>query len=148
MKREEFIEELKEKNYYYVIEEDKLVVIGHDIYLGSIKTIPSDVKFSNTGSVSLNELKTVPSGVEFNNGGDVYLQNLETITPVVKFNNEGYIYFESLKMIPPGVEFNNNRNISMEPLIREVYIRRWKGNIDGINHNALLNMMIKRGMYI
>ena len=77
MTGEEFIEVLDEKGYSYEIEGDKIVVThGRGVWLDSLKTIPSGVKFKNRGGVDLDSLKTLSPGVEFKNGGTVWLKSL------------------------------------------------------------------------
>ena len=79
------------------------------------------------GSVDLTSLTSLPSGVEFRNGGNVY--------------------FRALKSLPPGVEFRNKGNVFLWDLIGG-YFHKWKGNIKYIDSKSLLNLMIKRGMFI
>ena len=77
MKKEEFIEVLKNRKYLYEIQGDKIIVT-HKGYvdLDSLKTLPPGVEFRNGGSVSLDSLETIPPGVEFRNGGRVYLDGI------------------------------------------------------------------------
>ena len=128
MTREEFIELLEGKGYSYEIEGDKLVVTykGH-VYLISLKILPPGVEFKNGGDVRLNSLQTISPGVEFNNGGDVYLYSLQTL--------------------PPGVEFKNRGPVNLGSLIGG-WFEDWSGNIEGVDRNKLLNLMIKREMFI
>ena len=70
MKKEEFINVLKQKNYLYEIQGDKIIV-------------------THKGYVDLDSLKTLPPGVEFRNRGNVYLDSLETLPPGVEFKNDG-----------------------------------------------------------
>ena len=85
MTKEEFITVLKEKNYSYEMEGDKIIVTyGRWVNLNVLETLPSGVEFKNGGSVYLSNLKTLPPGVEFKNGGWVYLKGLEWVE-----DNEG-----------------------------------------------------------
>ena len=131
MTREEFIEVLEKKGYSYGIEGDKIVVTGGDkdgyVWLDSLKTIPSGVEFKNEWTVNLSSLKTIPPGVGFKNSGHVNLHSLKTISPGVVFKNGGESYLPSL--IGGGFE-------------------DWPGNIEGIDSKRLLNLMIKKGMFI
>ena len=82
MTREEFIEILDKKGYFYREEGDKIVVTRTkptgfgNIHLESLETLPSGVVFDNWGYVYLDSLKTIPQGVEFKNGGYVSLASL------------------------------------------------------------------------
>ena len=132
MTREEFIEVLDSKGYRYVIEGDKIVVTRGNIM---------------DGDVFLVILETLPLGVEFKNRGDVNLSSLETLPPGVVFNNWGNVYLKSLETLPPGVEFNNGGDVSLKSITGK-YFSKWDGNIEGIDSKRLLNLMIKRGMFI
>ena len=85
MTREEFIEILKRKRYFYEIEGDRIVVT----YKGSVlldslslsfsgfsTSLPSGVEFKNGGSVDLGSLSSIPPGVEFKNGSNVLLKQI------------------------------------------------------------------------
>ena len=129
MTPEEFIAILDEKDYSYEIEGDKIVVTEDgDVDLYLLKTIPTDVVFNNGGYVALSSLHTIPPGVDLKNGGDVYLNLLKTIPPGVEFNNGGHVFLNLVKIT--GL------------------LRKWNGNIEGIDTNRLLNLMINKGMFI
>jgi hypothetical protein len=127
---------------------------GRAVYLGSLETLPRDVEFNNGGDVSFYILETLPPGVVFNNRGNVGLDKLKTLPPGVVFNNKGSVHLKSLKTISPGVEFNNGGG-NYIPL-EDVYLGSliggqfgyWNGNIEGVDSNRLLNVMIKRGVFI
>ena len=128
MTQEEFIAILDEKGYSYKIEGDKIVVTHKGgVILDSLTSIPPGVEFRNNGRVILDSLTSLPPGFEFKNGGHVYLESLTSISPGVKFNNEGYV---SLNSLVGG------------------WVDEWSGNIKGIESKRLLNLMIKRGMFI
>ena len=147
MTREEFIQILNDKGYSYEIEGDKIVVTHEgSVDLESLKTLPPGVEFNNEGHVYLDSLKTLPPGVEFNNGRDVYLQSLETLPPGVEFKNKGDVDLRSLKTLPPGVVFKKGENVYLDSLTG-YWFYNWKGNIEGIDSNTLLNGMIKRGIF-
>ena len=76
MTQEEFIKVLKENDFSYKIEGDKIVVNGGHVSLDDLTTIPSGVKFKNGRGVNLNALTTIPAGVKFVNGRNVYLNSL------------------------------------------------------------------------
>ena len=79
------------------------------------------------GTVILDSLTSLPSGVEFRNGGHVGLYALKSLPPGVVFKNGGGVWLNSII----GGEFDD-----------------WEGNIEDIDSNRLLNLMIKRGMFI
>jgi hypothetical protein len=128
MTQKEFIKKLDREGYSYEIEGDKLVV-------------------THEGDVNLQSLKSLPPGVEFKNKGDVWLNALKSLPPGVVFSNEGSVRLHSLTSIPPGVEFSNEGHVYLESLIGGWFFE-WQGNIEGIDSKRLLNLMIKRGMFI
>ena len=133
MTREEFVGILNKEGCPYNIEGDKIVVVGGLIggfIFGSLETIPPEVVFMNKGYVSLDLLKTISPGVEFRNNGNVFLN--------------------SLKTLPPGVEFKNEGDVDLRLLVGGRFVRfsKWEGNIEGIDSKRLLNLMIKRGLFI
>ena len=148
MTQKEFIEVLKEEGYSYEIQGDKIIVTSKgNVYLDSLTSLPSGVEFKNGVGVDLHALKSLPPGVEFKNGGSVDLESLTSITPGVVFRNEGDVYLESLTSISPGMEFKNGGDVYLRALIGG-HFKDWKGNIEGIEGKRLLNLMIKRGMFI
>ncbi len=148
MTREEFIQILEKKGYSYKIEGDKLVVTFKGfVDFESLTSLPPGVEFKNRGGVYLRLLKTLPPGVKFKNGGDVDLGALTSLPPGVEFKNGDNVFLESLKTLPPGVVFKNGGTVYLESLIGG-WFNDWKGNIDGVDSQELLNLMIKRGMFI
>ncbi len=155
MTREEFIEILDKKSYSYKIEGDKLVVTYNgNIFLNSSKTISPGVEFKNKGNVYLDSLETIPPGVEFKNKGNIFLNSLKNISHGVEFKNDGNIFLNSSKTISPGVEFKTvpgkfflNGGSVYLPLIGG-WFDEWSGNIEEIDRHRLLNLMIKRGLFI
>ena len=128
MTQKEFIKQLKEEGYSYKIVGDKLVVTHErDVYLYALKSLPSGVVFKNRGYVDLGALRSLPPGVEFRNGGNVNLTDLTSL--------------------PLGVEFSNGGDVYLRSLIGD-WFHEWEGNIEGIDSERLLNLMIKRGMFI
>ena len=80
--------------------------------------------------------------------GDVRLdRNLTSLPPGVEFKNGEDVYLTSLKTIPPGVEFKNGGDVHLNSIIGG-WLFEWKGNIKGIKSKRLLNIMIKRGVFI
>jgi hypothetical protein len=77
----------------------------------------------------------------------VWLDSLTSIPPGVVFSNGGDVYLDALTSLPPGVEFSNGGDVNLDALIGE-WIFEWKGNIEGIDSNRLLNLMISKGMFI
>jgi hypothetical protein len=124
----EFIKVLDWKNYSYKIEGDKIIVTSKE-------------------TVWLDSLTSIPPGVVFSNGGDVYLDALTSLPPGVEFSNGGNVYLDALTSLPSGVEFSNGGDVNLDALIGE-WIFEWKGNIEGIDSNRLLNLMISKGMFI
>jgi len=127
MTREEFIKKLDREGYSYEIQGDKIIVTHRDVSLGSLTSLSPGVVFINKGYVYLDSLTSLPSGVEFRNGGNVYLS--------------------SLTSLPPGVEFKNGGGVDLDSLIGGWFKFRG-GNIEGVTSKRLLNLMIKRGMFI
>jgi hypothetical protein len=127
MTREAFIEVLKGKGYSYREEGDKIVVTCEKVcHLPSLTSLPSGVEFKNGRQVNLRSLTSLPSGVKFNNGWQVDLR--------------------SLTSLPPGVEFNNQVGVYLDSLIGDSF-HHWRGNIEGIKPNRILNKMIKDGVF-
>ena len=127
MKKEEFIEVLKNRKYLYEIQGDKIIVT-HD------------------GYVNLSDLKIIPSGVEFRNGGHVSLRSLKTIHSGVKFRNGGNVNLDSLKTLPSGVEFKNGGDVKLSGL---GWVRDIKGiMIEGVENKRLLHLMISKGLFV
>ena len=80
-------------------------------------------------------------------GHTVDLSSIKSLPPFVEFRNGGHVWLDSLTSIPPGVEFRNEGTVKLEKLIGE-WFYYWEGNIGGIGHKRLLNLMIKKGMFI
>ena len=77
--------------------------------------------------------------------GNVYLSSLETIPSGVGFENDGNVDLDSLETLPPGVEFKNEGGVGLNSLTGGRF-SFWKGNIEGIKPNRLLNKMIEDGL--
>ena len=150
MTREEFIKVLEEKGYPFKEEGGKIIVTYSVDYgyvnLSHLPSIPPGVIFDNTGSVNLEGIDIIPEGTVFTNGGEVFLDGLETISSGVVFNNRKFIYLPSVKSISPAIEFNSYGNIYLISLIGG-WFEHWRGNIDGIQPNRLLNKMISLGIF-
>ena len=127
MTREEFIEELDDKGYYYKIEGNKIVV-------------------THKGNAFLNSLTSISPGVVFNNEGGVFLKSLKSLPHDMGFNNRGDIFLPFLTSLPPGVEFRNFGYVKLISLMGG-YFDDWKGNIKGIDEKRLLNKMISLGLF-
>ena len=141
MTQEGFIEQLHEKGYSYEIEGDKIIVTHEgNVDLELLTSLPPGVVFKNGGNVSLSSLTSLPPGVEFRNEGNVYLRN------GVEFIDGGNVYLRNLTSLPPGVKFENGDVVFLESLIGREF-DGWKGNIEGIDSNRLLNSMIKQGIF-
>jgi len=85
--------------------------------------------------------------VVFMNNGNVFLNFLKTLSTSVEFNNRGYVVLESLTSISPDVVFKNGGEVELDSLFGGRF-DEWEGNIDGIDSKRLLNLMIKRGLFI
>jgi len=85
-----------------------------------------------------------------NEGGKtrrVNLGHLRGLPPKVEFRNKGgLVDLDSIKTIPPGIEFNNGKPVNLDSLVGG-WFDEWKGNIEGIDSNRLLNVMIKKGLF-
>jgi hypothetical protein len=125
MTQKTFIKILDKNGYSYEIEGNKIVVTEVYADLGSLTSIPPGVVFKNGRDVNLESLKTLPSGV--------------------KFRNRGYVYLDSLETISPGVGFENGGSVNLGILGDYFYL--WKGNIEGVDPNMLLNKMISIGLF-
>ena len=128
MTQEAFIKVLDREGYSYKIEGDKIIV-------------------TREGTVNLDTLTSLPLGVEFRNKGSVYLNALTYLPPGVVFKNGLEVYLAALTSIPPDVEFKNGGLVRLDSLVGG-YFHKCKGNIKGIDSKRLLNVMIKRGMFI
>lgn len=161
MTRDEFIKVLKEKDYTYEIEGDKLIVTGGDsdgyVSLKWIQSIPSGVEFRNHGSVDLESIKEIPADTIFNNhygkANNVYLHSIKRVPAGLKFNRGSGIYLDSLEGLEPGVEFNNysgdiHSNLFGSKWFSSLGVTKVFYGLTGINNIMLLNIMIKRGMFI
>ena len=82
-----------------------------------------------------------------NRKGDVDLRALTSLPPGVEFMNGGSVYLDSLTSLPTGVVFMNGGYVSLDSLIGG-WFNNWEGNIKGIDSKRLLNLMIKKGMFI
>ena len=130
MTQEEFIEQLDKEGYSYEIEGAKVIV--NDALHMTITSIPSGVEFRNAGDVYLNSLTSPPLDVAFKNTGNVHLRSLTSLPPGMEFRNGGDVYTGIIKIGSLVGGFFGD----------------WKGNIEGIDSNRLLNVMIKQGVFI
>ncbi|MDR2004094.1 MAG: hypothetical protein LBQ74_13765 [Prevotella sp.] len=113
----DFIIKLKNNNYSYHFEDDKLIVdkIG-SVDLRSLTSLPEGVTFSNGGSVDLSSLTSLPEGVTFSNGGYVDLSSLTSLPEGVTFSNGGSVDLSSLTSLPEGVTFSNGGSVDLSSL--------------------------------
>ena len=61
--------------------------------------------------------------------------------------HERDVDLRALTSLPPGVVFSNGGGVYLRALIGE-WISGLEGNIRGVTSKRLLNLMIKRGMFI
>ena len=131
MTRSVFIRLLKNKGYSYEIEGDKIVVTNGR---------------SSSGDHAIFEIRSIPSGVVFKNRGSVYLGKLTSLPPGVVFENRLNAELDSLISLHPGVEFKNRGDVYLISITGN-WFKYWKGNIEGIGTNRLLNKMISIGLF-
>ena len=147
MTQEAFIKVLNREKYSYEIEGDRIIVTYKgSVWLNALTSLSPGVEFRNGGGVHLSALTSLSPGVVFKNGGGVYLDDLSSLPPGVEFNNGGDVDLKYLTSIPPGVEFKNGGDVDLSALIGG-WFKHWKGNIEGIDSNRLLNVMIKQGVF-
>ena len=77
----------------------------------------------------------------------VHLVSLRSLPPVVSFQNQGYVGLSSLESLPPGVRFENQGYVYLRSLVGG-WFEDWEGNIEGVNHKRLLNLMIDKGVFL
>jgi hypothetical protein len=77
----------------------------------------------------------------------VDLDLIKSLPSDVEFRNKGHIWLNSLECLPPGVEFRNSGGVNLSSLI-DGWFNNWDGNIRGVESKRLMNIMIKRGMFI
>jgi hypothetical protein len=148
MTQEEFIEELKKRSYSYEMEGDEILVTHQGwVNLHSLESLPPGVRFQNQGSVRLDSLESLPPGFRFENQGWVNLNSLESLPPGVRFQNQGWVNLPSLKRVPPGVQFENQDDVGLDSLVGG-WFDEWAGNIGGVDHKRLLNLMIDKGVFV
>jgi hypothetical protein len=128
MTQEEFEQELKKFGY-------------------SFKRVGDEILVTHQGHVYLDSLKSLPPDVRFQNQGNVWLDSLETLPPGVRFQNQGYVWLNSLESLPPGVRFENQRDVYLHSLV-EGWFEKWAGNIGGVDHKRLLNLMIDKKLFV
>src|SRR3990167_1204183 len=109
-----FIKYLKENNVEFKANGKKTTVLGGDVDLRSLTSMPDNVEFNNGGYVYLNSLTSMPDNVEFNNGEHVYLNSLTSMPDNVEFNNGGGVDLGSLTSMPDNVEFNNGGDVDLK----------------------------------
>jgi hypothetical protein len=153
MTREEFIELLDKLKVSYEIEDDRIIVTGGDadgdIPFGQFWNLSSNVEFRNKGYVALNNLKKLPQGIVFRNGNDVYLRDLQNLPSGFEFNNKRDVNLGSIKTIPSDVKFNNGGDVYLPRiLVGGRWFSEWSGHIYEINDGRLLNLMVKKGLFI
>ena len=147
MTQKEFIEILEDEGYSYEMSGDKIIVnYKGNVYLNDITSISPGVVFINGEGVFLSSLTSLPSGVEFRNVSYVNLSSLTSLPPGMEFRNVEGVDLGSLTSIPSSVEFKNGRNVDLSALIGD-WFSDWKGNIEGIDPNRLLNFMISKGLF-
>lgn len=110
--------------YRWMTREEFIEVLEEKGYPYNIED--NKILITYQGDVDLGKLVSLPSGVDFRNLFDVYLDSIESF--------------------PLGVEFNNGGNVELRSLVGG-WIEDWKGNIEGVDSNRLLNLMISKGLF-
>jgi hypothetical protein len=62
------------------------------------------------------------------------------------FSNRGYVNLGSLQTLPEGIVFSNRGYVYLKSLIGGGF-DAWKGNIEGMGNQRLLNKMISLGLF-
>lgn len=151
MGRQEFIEILNFNNYSYSIVDDKIVVdCKGKVALPDLVEIPEGVIFSNDGDVILHALRNISPDTVFENGLDVALTSIELIPSGVVFSNENDVHLDCVESIETGVEFKNDGDVYLGnyDLYPSSWFSNWNNNIKSISSNKLLNIMVKRGLFL
>jgi hypothetical protein len=119
MEREEFMEVLEDKGYWYSESpQGKIIIESYsvDILMQDLKSIPPNITFNNKGHIYLESLEVLPEGIVFNNQEGVYLDSVKSISPDVEFYNGGSVYLRALKDIPKGFTFSNETAVDLNSL--------------------------------
>lgn len=160
MTREDFLKYLHDHEYFHTTSGDTIIIDGYDVMLSRLTSIPPNITFVNNGDVNLESLESIPKDIVFKNRGNVDLGNLTSISGDVQFRNEKSVWIGPLRTIPKDLEFNNGwgtgaYNAIGDDFAWHVYLDRmgtstyrWKGVIEGINGIRLLNLMIKKELFV
>lgn len=148
MTRGEFVEYLDREGFKYSISGDIIVIEGSSGFF------PRDVNFLK-GKV----LQLIP-GLIFKNTGNVYIEGIDNIPENIEFLNGGYVYFSSpekggIPIINKSVIFNNKGGVYTKGISFDsseyntaAVNNIWGGGIEGINNKRLLNLMVKKGIFL
>ena len=82
---------------------------------------------------------------EFTNVLDNYGYSYEIEGDRIIVTYRGSVFLESLTSLPPGVVFKNGGDVGLKSIGE--WFEYWKGNIEGIESNRLLNVMIKQRVF-
>jgi len=113
----------------------------------SFERAGDEILVTHQGDVGLRSLESLPPGVRFQNQGDVWLYSLKSLPSGVRFQNRGNVWLDSLESLPPGVRFQNRGDVWLISLV-EGWFKGWKGNIEGVDHKRLLNLMIDKKLFV
>ena len=83
--------------------------------------------------------------IEITHNGNVWLP-ITILPPGVEFKNHGNVWLNSLTTLPLDLKFSNRGYVSLDSLIEGLF-SNWRGNIEGIGSNMLLNKMIALGLF-
>lgn len=85
--------------------------------------------------------------IVIDDAGPILLDTLQSIPDNIDFRNNGYMSLDGIKSIPTNVTFNNRGSVHLR-LFGIHSTKTWEYGIPGINSKALLNGMIKRGLFL
>jgi hypothetical protein len=79
MTKEDFIKEVRKKNYPYIMEDVTMIFPSRIYNIGfdsNVDSIPANIEFRNGGNINFAYVTSISSSVKFMNEGDVFLGSL------------------------------------------------------------------------
>jgi len=137
MTGEEFKNLLQRRGYPYRIDGD-YIIVGTEYKDDYTPREAEDLSFIEN---------SIPPNVIFINHGNLVLKYLREIPENVKFYNSGWIDLTTVKFIRTEIEFNNEDDVYLGFLVGR-WFSEWENNIEGIDSKMLLNLMIKKGLFV
>jgi hypothetical protein len=159
MERNKFINYMNAHKISWREQEGKIHITNSGNVTIPLSSIPSGIRFDNTGDVELLSANSIPSDTIFNNFGWVECPNVETIEDNVSFNRATNVSLTELKKIGENVVFNNKYTVYFDNLpifskgdrfySKTIFLSENKEiinsyNLDGIEHSKILNCMISQ----